>query len=83
MCVVLCLDTSLDPQHLPESVLVAMADLKLLPCLPVRFACLKKRERKKEGEREGERERGRETFPDDCIEEENGKIQSPTLGSLI
>ena len=37
LCVELCLHISLDPQHLPECVLVAMTNLKLLPRLPARL----------------------------------------------
>ena len=39
LCVILSLYTSLDSQHLPEGVLVAMANLELLPRLPVGLAC--------------------------------------------
>ena len=38
LCIILSLYTSLDSQHLPESVLVAMANLELLPRLPVGLA---------------------------------------------
>lgn len=36
--VVCSLDTAFDPQHFSNSVLISMADLKFLPCLP-EFSC--------------------------------------------
>lgn len=41
LCVVRGLDATLDPQHLPDSVFVPVADLKLLPRLPERGRHLK------------------------------------------
>ena len=38
LCVVLSLHTSLDSQHFPECILVAVANFKLLPRLPVGLA---------------------------------------------
>ena len=38
LCIVLSLYTSLDSQHLPEGVLVAVANFELLPRLPVGLA---------------------------------------------